>query len=415
MKLLTKYNRVNLISAVIVLFITGLIYYQAISYILNDQVDKDILIEEQETFAYVKQNNSLPKVVQYKDQQTYFVPVKGPVERRFINTDYYNVKEHDSESGRALITSVQVKGQTYQVTIVESKVETEDLIQIIFGITIGVTLFLLLILFVVNRLMLNRTWQPFYDILRQLKVFSLVDNKEIIGSSSNIDEFNELNSAVTSMASRVKTDYKDLKNFTENASHELMTPIAVINSKLDSLIQTGEFNAEQSGLLNDVYNAVARLTRLNQSLLLLVKIENNLLRDEQPVDLKKLMGEKANQFKELFVNKGLVLECNLEEKQVVASLYLMDVLLNNLLGNAIRHSSGNGSVIIKLSADQLIVKNTGENSALHKDDIFKRFNKGGKSEGSGLGLTISKQICDNYRFGLSYDYQEPYHVFVVFF
>jgi len=415
MKLLAKYNRANLVSAVIVLFITGLIYYQAISYILNDQVDKDILIEEQETFAYVKQNNALPKVIQYKDQQTYFSPVRGPVERRFINTDYYNVKEHDPESGRALITSVQVKGQTYQVTIVESKVETEDLIQIIFGITISVTLFLLLILFVVNRLMLNRTWQPFYDTLRQLKVFTLVDNKEIVGASSNIDEFNELNSAVISMASRVKTDYKDLKTFTENASHELMTPIAVINSKLDSLIQTGEFNTEQSGLLNDVYNAVARLTRLNQSLLLLVKIENNLLRDEQSVDLKKLLEEKVNQFRELFVNKDIVLECTLEEKEVVANLYLMEVLLNNLLGNAIRHSNVTGSVVVELSADQLTMRNTGEGSALHKDDIFKRFNKGGKSEGSGLGLTISKQICDNYGFDLTYNYQEPYHVFTIAF
>ncbi|OCX53975.1 two-component sensor histidine kinase [Mucilaginibacter sp. PPCGB 2223] len=415
MKLLTKYNRVNLASAVAVLFVTGLIYYKAISYILNDQVDKDILIEEQETFTYVKQNNKLPKIEQYKDQHIFFVRVNGPVERRFINTDYFNPKEHEAESGRGLITSVQVKGQTYQVTIIESKVETEDLIRIIFCITIGVILFLLLVLSIANRLILNRIWQPFYNILQQLRLFSLTDNKDIAISNSTIDEFNELNSAVTSMASRVKTDYKALKTFTENASHELLTPIAVINSKLDSLIQAGEFNAEQSSLLNDVYDAVARLTRLNQSLLLLAKIENHLVRDDQVVDMKQLVENKINQFKELFVNKELDLKCDLTAKEIKASFFLMDVLLNNLIGNAIRHTPASGTVEIMLNMQKLSIKNTGTGAELPGDEIFKRFSKSANSEGSGLGLTISKQICESYKFELSYDYETPYHCFTVNF
>ncbi|WP_448698028.1 sensor histidine kinase [Mucilaginibacter sp. AW1-3] len=414
MKLLAKYNRVNLISAIIVLFVTGLIYYWAISFILNNQVDKDILIEEQETFTYVKQNNALPRVVEYKDQQIDFLAVKGEVERRFINTGYYNAKEHEYESGRGLITSVRVNGQNYQVTIIESKVETEDLIKIIFFITLGVILFLLLVLFVTNRFVLNRMWQPFYAILQQLRVFSLTDNKDIASSNSSIDEFKELNNAVINMASRVKTDYRDLKTFTENASHELLTPIAVINSKLDSLIQAGEFNTEQSNLLNDVYDAVARLTRLNQSLLLLVKIENHLVKDDQMVDLKDLIEAKVSQFKELFINKELLLESDLVNKEVYVSPYLMDVLLNNLLSNAIRHSKTNGSVKITLTQQSLIIKNTGE-MALSRNDIFKRFNKSAGSEGSGLGLTISKQICESYKFDLAYNYDEPYHCFTVRF
>lgn len=415
MKLLTKYNRVNFIAAIAVLLITGLIYYWAISYILNYQVDKDILIEEQEIFTYVKQNNALPPVVDYKDQRISFSSVKDPVKRTFINTDYYNAKGHEYESGRGLITSVQVNGQIYQVTIIESKVETEDLIRIIFFITIGVILFLLLILFVVNRFILNRIWQAFYDILYQLRSFSLTDHKDIANINSSVDEFNELNNAVVSMASRVKTDYKELKTFTENASHELLTPIAVINSKLDSLIQTEEFNAEQSKLLNDVYDAVSRLTRLNQSLLLLVKIENRLIADDQDIDLKQLIGNKVNQFKELFVNKELALECHLAEKEIKISPYLIDVLLNNLLSNAIRHSNINGTVKIILTQQSMIIQNTGENRALKKKEIFKRFNKSASSEGSGLGLTISKQICESYKFELLYHYLDHYHCFTVMF
>jgi len=415
MKLLARYNKVNLIAAITVLFVTGIIYYLAISYILNYQVDKDILIEEQEIFSYVKQNNALPPVVEYKDQQIQFIKVNSPVKRTFINTDYYNAKGHEHESGRGLITSVVIKGQIWQISIVESKVETEDLIQIIFFITIGVILFLLLVLFMANRFILNRMWQPFYDILNKLKGFTLTDSKDIVRGNSSIDEFAELDNAVINMASRVKTDYKDLKAFTENASHELLTPIAVINSKLDSLIQTGEFNTEQSRLLNDVYDAVSRLTRLNQSLLLLVKIENHLVKDDQVVDLKHLLETKISQFKELFINKELDLKYDLVAKETKVSPYLIDILLNNLIGNAIRHSKFNGTVNVTLTSEKLTIKNTGENAPLPKDEIFKRFNKSANSEGSGLGLTISKQICESYKFDLLYDYEDSYHCFTVKF
>lgn len=415
MKLLTRYNRVNLIAVIAVLFVTGMIYYWAISYILNHQVDKDILIEEKEIFSYIKRNNALPPVVEYKDQQIQFLKVGSPAKRKFINTDYYNAKEHEYESGRGLITFVTINGQTWQISIVESKVETEDLIKIIFFITIGVILFLLLVLFVANRFILNRIWQPFYNVLNQVKNFTLTDGKDIVHSNSSIDEFAELNSAVISMAARVKTDYKDLKAFVENASHELLTPIAVINSKLDSLLQTGEFNDQQSRLLNDVYDAVSRLTRLNQSLLLLVKIENHLVNDDQLIDMKQLVETKISQFKELFVNKQLSLKYDLAAKEIKVSPYLMDVLLNNLLSNAIRHGNFNGAANIVLTPQKLTIQNTGESAELSKNDIFKRFSKSASSEGSGLGLTISQQICVSYKFELLYNYQEPYHCFTVIF
>jgi signal transduction histidine kinase len=415
MKLLTQYNRINLVTAVLILLVTGIVYYGAISFILNRQVDKDIKIEEQEVFSYINANKKLPPTIDYKDQKVVFYDVPTPVKHHFTDTGFYNKKEHDYEAGRALVTSALVGGVNRKIVIMESKVETEDLIKIIFYITIGVILFLLLVLFIVNRFFLNRLWQPFYNILGQLKGFSLSGNKEIEGIPSHIDEFAELNSAVTAMASRVKSDYKDLKNFTENASHELLTPIAVINSKLDSLVQTGDYNEIQSKLLTDVYDAVTRLTRLNQSLLLLVKIENRLLTDEQDIDLKPLIEGKLSELKELFYDKGLELNTSLNNKHIKASTYLIDILLNNLLSNAIRHSHVDSRVVVELGADKLMISNTGDGSALLNDEIFKRFNKSSNSEGTGLGLTISKQICDNYGYNLSYIYSNGLHIFSVIF
>jgi K+-sensing histidine kinase KdpD len=78
-----------------------------------------------------------------------------------------------------------------------------------------------------------------------------------------------------------------------------MTPISVINSKLDTLVQTDEFTDKQSKLLNDIYGTVTRLTRLNKSMLLLAKIENGLIQDNQDVDIKEVLEESLYQHEEL--------------------------------------------------------------------------------------------------------------------
>ena len=415
MKLLTLYNRVNIITTIVVMLITGIIYYQAISWILNDQNDKALKVEEDEVFDYVKLNNRLPQVFDSKDQQISFTEApSNSIRREFINTKYHKDK-NTYESGRGLISSVTVNGKYYKILIVESKVETEDLIQIIFGITIGVILFLLLVLLVANRLILNRLWQPFYAILKELKLFNIADNQEIAQTTTNIEEFKELNQAATAMSAKAKHDYKDLKAFTENASHELLTPIAVINSKLDTLIQTENFSDRQSKLLNDLYSAVSRLSRLNQSLLLLVKIENKLMTDQQNINLRPLLEEMLMQLEDIFLDKQIAVTINLADKEIIASQYLIEILLNNLIINAVRHNYPGGHIIIKLTADSLIIKNSGDDAPLHEEQIFTRFHKSSGSEGSGLGLTISKQICENFNFSLKYQFHAPYHTFTVIF
>jgi signal transduction histidine kinase len=429
MKLITRYNRVNLLTTIVVMLITGIIYYQAISLILISQLEKDLVVEENEIFEYVDLNHHLPQVFKSNDQQITFTEAKpGTVKREFINTVYRNYNNlkyakrhhhHDDddefETGRGLITSVAVGDKYYKVLIVVSIVEAEDLIKIIFGITAGVILLLFVTLYVTNRLLLARLWQPFYDLLKELRLFNITDNKDIPLERTNIDEFEELNQAIISMSTRVKGDYKELKTFTENASHELLTPIAVINSKLDTLIQTDSFTVKQSKLLSDLYTGVSRLTRLNQSLLLLVKIENRLLESNEHIDLKQHIEELLIQFEEIFLDKELKITTDLGEKEVIASTYLVDILLNNLLGNAIRHNRAGGEIRIKLTEELLTIRNTGTTEALERNEIFTRFHKSSESDGSGLGLTISRQICENLNFTLNYRYQAPYHTFTVNF
>lgn len=415
MKLLTRYNRINIGVTIIIMLVTGIVYYYTISHILTGQIDKDLVLEENEVFSYVSKNHRLPDVYESNHQQIVFSLLGNKkTERRFLDTVYRDDDEKDLEAARALISSVKVSGQDYRITVTQSKVETEELIQIIFLITIGVIVSLLVILIVLNRVILKSIWKPFYKVLSQLKEFSLASNPIVHRTPSTIEEFTELDQAVIIMADRVKNDYQNLKAFTENASHELMTPISIINSKLDTLVQTDEFTDKQSKLLNDIYGTVTRLTRLNKSMLLLAKIENGLIQDTAEVNITEALEDCLYQHEEIIHQLNIKLTTNLEDKKIRANKSLIEILLNNLLSNAIRHNYHNGELSIKLDAQKLTINNTGEGN-FDFDQVLKRFHKSDGSEGIGLGLTLCKQICDNYGFKLGYLNVNHTHAFSVAF
>lgn len=416
MKLAQRYNRANLITSFIILAITGLIYYVAIHFILTEKLDKDLVIEEKEIEAYVKNYGKLPSPGDFLHQKVAYKKLteNEAIDRSFYYDTFYNEEEKKTEPGRSLLTSVRVKNELYQVIIKKSRAEAEDLVQLIFLITLAVTALLLISLLLINRLMLQRIWKPFYRILDRMKAFNITHEEGIEQTPSKVDEFKELNNSASAMAERVRQDYRELKSFTDNASHEMMTPLAVINSKLDSLLQTGAFSNAQGELITGIYHSIGRLMKLNQSLLLLAKIENKLIVAMQDIDFKQMVNEKIGQFQELREMNKLTLISNVDACELQMSKHLADIMLNNLIANAIRHNLKGGEISITLTATALSISNTGENAPLN-ERLFERFSKSVTSEGTGLGLAISKQICNLYGFTLHYQFAANLHQFTVRF
>lgn len=416
MKLSAQYSKVNLLIAISILFIAGIIYYTTINYIANKQLDDDLTEEIEEVASYVNLNQNLPKSIDFDEDVTTFVKTdQKKIPRIFFDTVYRNPREKNAEAGRAVIGLITLKGENYKVMVVESKEATQNLVQVITLITLALTAILLIVLVIANRYILDGLWKPFYNILKQLKAFNIADIDNVALRETKIDEFRELNDAVLTMSSRVKNDYQNLKTFTENASHEMMTPIAVITSKLDTLIQDETLKSDQYAQITDIYAATNKLARLNQSLLLLVKIENDLIQDNTVLNLKDIIHEKLHQFNELIQNKHIGVIHTLVDKEIIASKYLVDILINNLFNNAIRHNTTYGTIRIYLTERQLVFQNTGDKDPLNPDEIFERFQKSKTSEGTGLGLTIVRNICTQYAFELSYYFEEPLHTFQIEF
>jgi signal transduction histidine kinase len=415
MKLANHYNKASIIISVSMLIISGFIYYSIINYIARKELDDDLSEEVGEFVSYVNTNHALP-VAQYDENQTSYVKTKlNTFDTKFYDSPYLNPKEHEVKPGRAVSGFLRFNGQNYIFTIVESREETEYLIQIISLVTIVLTAVLLLVLIVTNMYVLNGLWRPFYNTLGLLKGFNAADTIKINTTNINVDEFRELNDVVSKMSARVSSDYQGLKIFTENASHEMMTPLAVITSKLDMLIQDERLVDDQLTQITDIYSASNKLARLNQSLLILVKIDNNLLHDTESLDISSLIFEKAQQFQELIQNKKIALTVDLDKLQITASKYLIDIMINNLFSNAIRHNKLNGEIRIVILGRKLLFQNSSEQIELNSNFIFNRFYKGKTSEGTGLGLAIMKNICTQYGFDLSYKYNNGLHCFEIIF
>jgi len=416
MKLAAKYNRANMIITICVLILAGFIYYFAISYISNNQLDSDLTEELGEVVTYVNTRHQLPKPVEFDEDQASFVSIgQHIVPTKFVDTPFFEPESKKTERGRAVVSTIKLNGINYKVTIAESKKSTEYLVQIIGIITAVLTIMLLAGLFITNRFVLSGLWKPFYQLLHQLQTFTVINQDPQEVKSLDIDEFKELHGAIDAMSQRARNDYQSLRAFTENASHEMMTPIAVITSKLDNLIQDESLKADQYEQLQDIYNASNKLSRLNQSLLLLVKIDNNLIKDTTTINIKDVVEEKLKQFQEIIKNKGLEAEYSLSDKIIEANPYLIDILLNNLISNAIRHNTNHGRLQIQLNSTRLTIVNTGISEQLDGERIFERFQKGSQSEGLGLGLTIARNICEKFHFHLNYRFENPFHQFIVDF
>ena len=245
----------------------------------------------------------------------------------------------------------------------------------------------------INRWQLRRLWKPFYATLDNIEKFRLGKKGTPYFDKTYIVEFDFLNSKISQFIREAEKEYFLLKEFTENASHELQTPLSIVRSTLDVLIQDENISESQSFYLQRAYSAIQKMSKLNQSLLLLSKIENGQFTETHFFDFKTMVEQKMAGWQELWQGRNLEISSSLHSAPVNMNEQLADILLNNLFSNAARHSAEGGSVFLKLDENVFEISNTANNGALDPDKLFKRFSKAGQdTDHHGLGLSIVKQI-----------------------
>ncbi|MEO6134400.1 MAG: HAMP domain-containing sensor histidine kinase [Ginsengibacter sp.] len=418
MKLIAKYNRVNIPITIGILLISSIAYYFILHIVLLNQVDNDLQIEKQEIIHYVNEKGILQEASNYKDQQIEFTPTSlTHFETKLTNENIYNKIEDESEPFRRIDFLIKENGNYYIATINKSVQETEDIVRLILMITLLVIAVLLLILFITNRFVLSKLWKPFNNTLEQLKQFNLSAKNKILLQPTDVDEFKELNATTFLMIQKVSSDYESLKRFTENASHEIQTPLAIIKNKIELLLQSENLDGAQINVIQSLNDAASRLSRMNQSLLLLTKIENSQFDNTERINFSFILTRYIENLEELASAKDITIVKNIANDFFIdLNESLAEILISNVVVNAIKHNYPGGNIKIDLGANGLSVSNTGTAPKIKTSELFERFKKDSASGDSiGLGLSIVKTICDKYDFDVSYNFIEERHVVKIAF
>lgn len=412
MKLLSRYSRINTIAAITVFVLAGIVFYFALDYVFIKQIDDDLKIEEAEVRIYVKEHNSLPERIQVEDQYINYYTTEKQLDRHFSTISVIEHEEHDKEEFRQLVFTIPVKGKLIRVEINKSLEQTDDLIKSVLLVSLGTILAILLVFSIINRVVLRELWKPFYESLDKVGRFKVSKGKELELKSSSIMEFELMNTTMKRFATQAQVDYVALKTFSENAAHELQTPLAIISSKLDLLVQSEHMNDQQLQFIQSIYQSVQRLTRLNHALLLLAKIGNNQFEEKLPLRVDELLQEKIDEFSELWRSKHIAVSVSLEPVTFCMNKYLADILLNNLLSNATKYNYDQGDIHIELSDGVLMISNTSMSMELDKETLFRRFSKHKQNnDSSGLGLAIIKEIATVSGLSIQYNHDSSFHRF----
>ena len=206
------------------------------------------------------------------------------------------------------------------------------------------------------------------------------------------------------------TEYGLVKEFSENASHELQTPLSVLRSKLELLADTN-IQGDQAILIGEMQHAIEKMARINHSLLLLTKLENQEYEATENISFAAHIKSILGFYEDRIQMKVLSLTTQISD-DILLKMHpaLADLLFDNLLGNAIRHNVKNGIINIKANQDVFVIENAGAAPVIPTEELFERFKKSDQcGESIGLGLAIVKQICELNKFDVKYTYREGIH------
>ena len=329
----------------------------------------------------------------------------------------YIDEKNESEPARILTTLFKDKDERfYELSVYTPSIEKRDLKESIFYLLIGLFVILLVIILLINIWVFHRSMKPFYQLLEWLEHYRLGKNNEKLSIETHTTEFRKLNEAVSRYVAHSEEVFEKQKQFIGNASHELQTPLAICQNRLEMLLEDETLGEQQMSEIMKTYQTLEYLSKLNKSLLLLSKIDNHQFSEEKEVCLNEVLHRYMDDYQEVYAYRDITLTVE-EEGELYWNMNetLAVVLITNLLKNAFVHNINKGSIRIVVSSLGIRFGNTASGSALDASRVFDRFYQGSKKkEGStGLGLAIVDAVCRHSSLKIRYRFEEDMHWFEV--
>ena len=407
MKLLTKSTFYFLLLSILVMLAGAALLYLTIKKVIYRQIDESLITEKTIIEDQIRQTDTIPDFEGTFGHQIEVKLLNYHVNRvqSIKDTDIYDTKSDSFIPFRYIFSSGNSVGKKgFIITIFQIISEKNELLHDIEVYMFSLFFSLLLISILINYLIAKRLWRPFYNSVKIAERFDIQSDKLLELPKTDINEFIKLNEVLENMTRKMRDDYLNLKEFGENASHEIQTPLAVMRSKTDLLMQQKNLNKDSLTLIKSINEAITKLFKLNQGLLLISKIENKVFHEKKKVSLKQITVNGLDNYKEIMQLKKIKVEMDASDEALVEmNDMLAEVLISNLLSNAVRFNINGGFIKCHIDIMFLIITNSGLAMITNPEDLFKRFHKNSDNPQSvGLGLSIVKEIAESYGMNITY-------------
>ena len=419
MKLITRITLRLAIVLLPIMIIWGMVFYFSMVTEINDEAD-DTLEEYAEMLVRrTLAGKELPMPGNGSNNTYSIEPLPGDAHYEttftFKNRRIYIHEERETEPARELtMIFFDKENNAYRLVVSTPTFEREDLLQKIFIYIVVLYVLLMLTILTVTALVFHYSMKPLYALLRWLDHYHPGKGTENLPISHVTIEFKKLTEAARHTIERAENYMERQKQFIGNASHELQTPLAILGTRIEWMIDNTQLTEEQFAELSKMRQSLHRMNRLNRTLLLLSKIENNQFPEKADIDIVEIINNEIGIYSEIY---GDSIKCNtnLPDRFVVnMNESLATTMITNLIKNAFLHTSENGGIDISIRNRVLIIANNGS-EPLDSSRLFDRFYTSGKKGSTGLGLALVKSIADSYNFKIEYSFKEGKHCFKVMF
>lgn len=416
MKLLTKTTLYFLLALIPLLTAAGFYLFNQFSKEINYRSDKELISNETAWVQYLEteSENGVTFILKTPDLSIFPTDSDVSVAPSISNTYEYSIKGDVKIPYRQLSQVVSISGNPYQILIRQSQEQKAALVTYVTRIMLFVFIGLFGATLIFNWVISKRLWKPFRLSLSKIRSAELQKMEGIHFDSTNIQEFNELNSSLNYMTDKIYKDYVNMKEFTENAAHEMQTPVAVVQSKLELLLQDNNLKDDQVQSIILSVTALRRLSNLNEGLLLLAKIENNQYETSEEISLTAITKKYLQLFEEFIKEKKLTINTTFNDGfTLTLHPILADSLVTNLLGNAIKYNYNGGNIDIEVSVKNYRISNSSMLKPIPTEKLFRRLttSEDNNERSNGLGLAIVKRIADVNGLEISYHSQNGMHSF----
>lgn len=411
-------GRVSLVM-VFVMSLWAVLFYMALMEEANDEVDDTLQSCSEVIMLKWLSGKEMPLQSNESVNHYYLREVPADYAQQvpamiFRDEELFMAERVESEPARSLTSIFQTAdGKYWQLKVIIPTFEKEDFRQAIVNWMLCLYILMMIVLVSIIIWKYNKHMRPLYKVLHWLEAYQVGRKNPPLDNPTKVEEFIQLNETAQAFVQRSEAVFEQQKVFIGNVSHEMQTPLAISLNRLEMLMDDDALTERQLAELIKTHQTLTHLTRLNKSLLLLFKIDNNQFIEETTVSFRQLVEKYLEDYKEVYMHKHIQVTCQVvSDFTVQMNDMLANMLITNLLKNAFVHNVESGMLRIEIQKEYFSIQNSGVSTPLDSVKIFQRFYQQQKNEGNtGLGLAIADAVCKHSALALEYIYHTGVHEF----